>query len=414
MLARCPAISTFMLVTVLAQATAIRSAGAFEISFGLDRGTTDAFTKDLPINIRIELFKLIQDSLPLIDSSVHGYIGHIDEVFKTNISDGIDHLSCNTQGVIENYKDSIGSSLASIFFKPDDSGKLVPPQVPPVFSGLDKAINETRSNIRPRTSIREIELAYADLLHSAAVVACKATAVKDAPSNRLEVQQQIAKLSGPALEWKVLSTLKICNNPYECVQKRHDYVQDLLKTEDARDVRLSGANEAFSNILSWPSSPNFLQVWMGATFDILPYEDILVRLRAIERGIAGERAKRETSAAESWSAADKLEPQINTALESVTSVVNGSEIPFWAWANAISQCTKVVDVIIATNKSAKLASELDARYSEQYGKRKSLLQDKLDSASKLYEKAAGIANHYPATQPPWGKKYPLKLQVPQL
>jgi len=318
--------------------------------------------------------------------------------------------------VVENFKDSIGSSLAELFIKSDNSGRLVPIQVPAKISFLDKAIIETRNNIRPHTPIREIDLGYADLLHYAAVVTCQISATRDPLPNRIELQQQIKELSGPALEWKVLATSKICSDPYECVQKRRDYVQTLLNAEDARDVKLSAANEAFSDILSWPDAPSFLQAWGVTPFDILPYEDILARLRAIERGIAGARAKREASAAESWSGAIKIQPQMEGRLKSVESVVNSSAIPWSSLANAISECSTVVELIRAINGKAKVASELDGRYSEEYGKLKNVLQVKMDLTSSLYEKAVRTASGYPATrwQEKSGKKYPSKLTETQL
>jgi hypothetical protein len=189
---------------------------------------------NLPENIRKQLFLLIQQSLPLIDTSINWYITHIDLVLKDNVSQVIDHMSCNLHGVLENYKDSIGASLASLFIKSDNSGKLVPINIPATISALEKAISDTRNNVHPDTTSRKIRLGYADLLHYAAVVTCKAMATNDPLPVRIELQQQVERLSTPALVWTVLDSVKFCSTPSECVQKRRSYVEGLLTSEGAK------------------------------------------------------------------------------------------------------------------------------------------------------------------------------------
>jgi hypothetical protein len=211
----------------------VATSHAAGISIGLDRDTRDTIN-NLPENIRKQLFLLIQQSLPLIDTSINWYITHIDLVLKDNVSQVIDHMSCNLHGVLENYKDSIGASLASLFIKSDNSGKLVPINIPATISALEKAISDTRNNVHPDTTSRKIRLGYADLLHYAAVVTCKAMATNDPLPVRIELQQQVERLSTPALEWTVLDSVKFCSTPSECVQKRRSYVEGLLTSEGAK------------------------------------------------------------------------------------------------------------------------------------------------------------------------------------
>ena len=97
MSSRLVAISTFVLVALLAQGTAMTTVRAFDLSIGLDRDTLNAINI-LPDNIRKALFKLVQDSLPLIDASVNGYIAHVNQVLKDNINEGIDHLRLQFTG----------------------------------------------------------------------------------------------------------------------------------------------------------------------------------------------------------------------------------------------------------------------------------------------------------------------------
>lgn len=86
------------------------------IPIGIDKGTQN-FLQGLPEEVRKQLFKLLQDSLPLIDKSVDKYLKQIDDTIKSNVDYGLKATQCTTEGIAAQLKDSIKSSLVGSFFR---------------------------------------------------------------------------------------------------------------------------------------------------------------------------------------------------------------------------------------------------------------------------------------------------------
>jgi hypothetical protein len=270
-----------------------------QVTFGLDKGTNDTL-QNLPEQLRLQLFKLLQDSLPLIDRSVEGYLSQIDKILRQNIADGLTGLQCSADGTISNIKDQTKGSLVGVIFKDGTSpSNLTPSNLPDPFQRLSRAISDTRDKVGVNTSATDVLLAYNDLLYSVALVKCQ-TKIATLPVAN-EVNAQTERLFLPALEWQMLIGQRDkpwCDNPRDCIIKRRAQVVVFVRDSDPRDTKFSSPQEQFDAmellklIPPDPPSPSFLDRFLVSKIPILQYEGVLASFRHVERTVLAHRERR--------------------------------------------------------------------------------------------------------------------------
>jgi hypothetical protein len=360
------------------------------IQFGLDSGTKNTID-GLPDRFRIQMFKLLNDSIPVINTTVNGYIDHIDKVIKSDVDDAISQATCASNGALRNFSEGVKSSLVSAIVPDILSKSLVPLRVPTPNESLDIAIEQSRQAVHPDTPSRKIQLAYADLLHYASLVRCQATAAKAPPADFVVVDDQIQKLSGAVFEWTTLVNYNKCTTVDDCVIKRRAEVEALLESGDHRDIAFSQAASAFKKLQS-PDPPTFLQRHYMSTFDILPYESILFQLRTVERGIAAAKYSRLSKADDLLAKGAVRQEKMLGSFASEASEMSNRTNDKLDFEQCIRQCSSLVDEIKAISDLIVEAGILDNDRKQMCVDRVAFLQTKLDLANALYNQSAAWLN----------------------
>jgi hypothetical protein len=360
------------------------------VTFGFDSGTKDLI-QGLPDNIRQQIEKAVADILPMIDKSVLNYETKLNDIVHNNIDFGMKSFQCAVDGSVQNVKDTISSSLASVFFR-DAPNVLTPGNIPGEFKSLNDAIDTTRSRITASTKANDIAIAYADLMHYASLIRCS-TQIGGLPES-VELQSQISRLYSPALEWAMIvgdPDRPFCTNADDCVQKRKAQIQQIIKAADHRDVELAQAEQAFAKVAS-PPELSFMQRLVSGQIDVITYEYILGSYRQIERSIAGEQAWRIKRAQDAWATANTARQQSKSLagtevfeVDSPTSIVD--------FQNAVQRYPTLIGYIKAALDSASTADNLDPEFDGQYAQFKTEMQTYSNNAECMRARAAAVLAH---------------------
>lgn len=386
------------LTTVLLFATS--SHGQLGIKFGLDDGTQTLISQ-LPEQFRLQAFKLIQDSLPLIDKSVEGYLIRIDQILRKNVEDGLNAVQCTAVGLGADIKDGTNGSLAWLFFKDGPpASKLTPSNLPEPLQRLSKAISQTREEISVKTSANEIVLAYADLLQYVATVKCQ-TKIAALPVVR-EVEAQTERLFLPALEWQMLVARRDkpwCDDPRDCIIKRRSQVSVLVRDSDPRDIKFSSpqdqfdATELLKIIPPDPPAPSFLDRILTSRIPILEYEAVLASFRHVERTILAHRQRRRDDAL------NRLQPltkEMNDAIGLYNNAKNNMDHPTDEPVDAgqtFERTTQIASRLTAVLVAIQKIYDDDRDVEPEYNSIKSTINESLDKNGVLRARADKVRHH---------------------
>jgi hypothetical protein len=358
------------------------------IPIGIDRGTQD-FVQRLPEELQKQVFQLLKDSLPLVDKSVEKYLAAVDEIIRRNVDQGLKAAQCTGEGIGAQLKDSIKSSLVGVFFSAPKN-VLTPAGIPDTFRQLDDAISKTRDSIGKNTKASEVISAYADLLVTVAIVKCQ-TQIAALPVST-EVQAQMDRIYLPAIEWQVIVGKRDapwCSDLRDCVVKRRDQVAMYLQKADSRDLKFKSEDgtfdglELFKNLPKSPKAPSRLDRLFNSRVPILQYEDLLARLRYIERTVEARATERKASAKTAW---DQAVVDNAPMLKLYESALGNWRKPTDLWvdgAQTIQRCDEVVNKLSADLLKAKEALALNPDLGPAYTALKAILEGRIADAEKL-------------------------------
>lgn len=212
------AIGFLIIISYPASAMALFESLGFSVSAdlgvtaGLDKDTRDLI-KLFPEEIKLQMLDGLSKSLPMIDSSVHGYLDRIDNLVNNA---GVTAY-CTVYGGVAGGKDALRG-------------------VESRAKELEREHYRTRSQFGRRTSPKEYESSYSVIEHKASSYMCPLVAGtlqwKDIMSVKI-------KSHDAGFMWSRL--IPMCDTAYGCEQVVRAQVNALLDTVHPQDVESVGA-----------------------------------------------------------------------------------------------------------------------------------------------------------------------------
>ena len=353
----------------------LRASAGFDVTAGLD-DKTRTLIENLPKEIHDQVVKLLQDALPLIDTSVLTYLNRVNEILDTQIN----HLQCAADGVIK----SLGGTVReTIGIKPT-----------PVADLKQDESSTVTSLFYVKDEPEMYEIKYSDFRYRAAVTWCSAEISPDTSATIAKLQAEIRP------RWRIWYRLDaICSDAANCYDILSARVSTKTNTSDPRDVDNVSARQRFAQVTK-PAIPN------GAgKYDPTQYETALGALLSIGDSLEIARLARKSLATAAWGAAVAAKPAMNSLLGTEMTELHGPA-NIIDYNNAL-QCDlpptgticipkgRLVDIITQItniNNAAKYAAQLDDLFNGRYQELKAELQSNLNSTYALYTQAAGVLN----------------------
>ncbi len=231
---------------------------------GID-SETRALIEKLPEDIRVQTIKLLQDALPLIDTSVHGYLDRADEIMGRQIA----NATCAFDAMSKSFWDQIGE--------------------PTPISDLSEQWEDLKSDFNRSSSPHAYITQYADFLANAAVTVCRTKVEPMAAATIARLQNDVR------VRWLQWSRVEVsCTNAEDCLQQVTEATRKKIKEADPRDVKLVNAAELFGQV-QYPSKPTFFESVSSffGSFHQDGYESALIKLHRIQDALELAKLKRE-------------------------------------------------------------------------------------------------------------------------
>jgi hypothetical protein len=197
------------------------------IEAGLDDQTRSLIDK-MPLNIKNQIYKLIEEALPLVDKSVIKYLNRVDEILSQQLS----AVDCSLAGWS---KTTVEELLTGI--KPFKDH-------PTMVEDLKKSAEKLNSRFKSDTTQDKFRTYYGDILAHARTTAC---AVQGTQVAYDEVMELRAKLMAGVLPWQKLKN-EPCNDAKSCLLRSKTIVENEIKAADTRDVTQVNADTRLAEI----------------------------------------------------------------------------------------------------------------------------------------------------------------------
>lgn len=175
--------------------------------------------------------------------------------------------------------------------------------------------------------------------------------------------------------------------------KRHQQLAAYLQKVDARDLSFKtedgtfDALELLKKLPDDPKEPSLFDHLLDSRVPILQYEDLLARLRYIERTVEARATERKTSARKSW---DQAVADNADLLKLYQAALGNWRSPTDIWVDGqqtIERCDKVVTDLSADLVKAKTAVALDGDLAPSYAALKTTLDARISDATQLKAQA---------------------------
>lgn len=234
-----------------------------EIIAGLDEPTRNLIA-GLPADAQKQAVEFVRQSLPLLDKSINGYIERVDLLIENRLN----QLVCAGQAVGQGVAEEIKGVILN--------------EKPKPIEDLAMSFEEREKNFR-HSSARSIAISYEDFLQQAGIAACRLVD----PAGT----QRINKLRAQSRDkWRMWVAIEdTCSNPHDCLQKQYGLISATVKAADPRDVEGTSATKQLAEVALLQKSTRWfssdVRNW-GA------FEDELMKLRTIDRGLSAAKALR--------------------------------------------------------------------------------------------------------------------------
>jgi len=270
-------------VALLMTCAGVASPQTVSAALGLDVNATatvglDAPTRELianmPVTLREQTIQLLKDALPLVDTSVSGYLQRVNQI----VDDQINHASCAALGSAKGIGDIFGAKITM--------------SSPAPVSDLDKLWKKKADSYGTGSSPHDIVIGYSDFLANAAITSCEVASSSEA-KDAVAAEQTNARWRWDV--WK--RVMGNCSDPEACTQFVFDQVSATLKGADKADLEAVRAGPRLYVIAKERSVPVGFYTrairWIG--FESLPisaYERQMEELFRIQDDVLMARYRR--------------------------------------------------------------------------------------------------------------------------
>ncbi|ENX02620.1 hypothetical protein F900_01066 [Acinetobacter modestus] len=349
--------------------------------------TRQLFNK-LPENIKDNVVKGIQESMPIIDKSVMKYIDRIDLSIKNSMENSHDPIICTSNGVsknlLETLKDALFGSrpipIAKVYNDYNQLGLLELDKDPLFY-----------------------KVKYADFLGNATRVECQFLNGRTEKLQVIEFRQRID------YRWKIWNDLDgKCLNSYKCYDFAKDKLNLFIRNSDPRDLKqgdfdaLTLYNRLPDPNLYTPSKINksvFNEIERNIIEAVKIYDAItLIRLNRIEK--EDELNKQIVSKLnESKNEFEKYLKKSNTAFDNRGTNLQTLTAALSQIRESINKNNLLIEII------SKLSIENPDTLNIYNQLRESITQDNVDLSSKLKQIELEISRVPPPSKPGDGDDY---------
>lgn len=377
-----------------ASSTLAQSQVQIGIRAGIDKDTQEFLLDKLLPKAREQLLLLLKEALPEVDRSIVSYLNRVNEIIKNNIDEGLKSVECTAIGTGALAKDSLKASLVSLIFEKRSDKDLTFANVLRPMQDLNQSISEMRNEVTTRTEVNQILWAYSDLLLLVAIVNCE-TRFTNMSTIATEVQAAKDRVHLPAMEWQTLvgpsRDNPWCITPADCVAKRQKQIDGFINANKidakftSKDGEFDAAKEFNIAQMQIPEAPkpSVFDSIAPKRIPLVDYENVLSRLRQIERTVTAHRDQRKEDAnkllqvaIEQKNAAVDLVNHLDANFRNPTDIVVDRAI-------AIDRYPEMRTKTNYAREMAKQALAKDPDLNNEFKKLESELDQNLKNANRL-------------------------------